>query len=69
MKIRHFWIKDKVASGELEIQHLPTDSMWANEARCRANYSESSERVIQKETSRAEGVRWNIYLASVYIIY
>jgi hypothetical protein len=24
MKIRYFWIKDKVASGELEIQHLPT---------------------------------------------
>jgi hypothetical protein len=30
MKIRYFCIKDKVASGELEIQHLPTDSMWAD---------------------------------------
>ncbi len=30
MKIRYFWIKDKVASGELEIQHLPTDSMWTD---------------------------------------
>jgi hypothetical protein len=30
MKIRYFWVKDKVASGELEIQHLPTDSMWAD---------------------------------------
>ncbi len=27
MEIRYFWIKDKVASGELEIQHLQTDSM------------------------------------------
>ncbi len=30
MKIRYFWIKDKAASGELEIQLLPTDSMWAD---------------------------------------
>jgi hypothetical protein len=30
MKIRYFWVKDKVASGELEIQHLPMDSMWAD---------------------------------------
>jgi hypothetical protein len=30
MKIRYFWIKDKVTSGELEIQHIPTDSMWAD---------------------------------------
>jgi hypothetical protein len=30
MKIRYFWIKDKVASGEFESQHLPTDSMWAD---------------------------------------
>jgi hypothetical protein len=30
MKIRYFLIKDKVGSGELEIQHLPTDSMWAD---------------------------------------
>ncbi len=30
MKIWYFWIKDKVASGELEIQHLPSNSMWAD---------------------------------------
>ncbi len=30
VKIRYFWIKDKVASGELEIQNLQTDSMWAD---------------------------------------
>jgi hypothetical protein len=30
MKIRYFWIKDKVASGELEIQRLHTDLMWTN---------------------------------------
>jgi hypothetical protein len=30
MKIRYFCIKDKVTSGELEIQHLPTDSMLAD---------------------------------------
>ena len=29
-KARYFFIKDKVDSGEVEIEHCPTDTMWAD---------------------------------------
>ena len=30
IKTRFFFIKDKIASGELEVQHCPTGIMWAD---------------------------------------
>ena len=30
IKAQYFFIKDKVTSGEVEIEHCPTDIMWAD---------------------------------------
>jgi hypothetical protein len=30
IKSRYFFVKDKVESGDLEIQHMPTDRMWSD---------------------------------------
>ena len=46
MDIRYFWLKERVDTNEIKVEHLPTDSMWVDmltKTRYRVNCLESSD--------------------------